>query len=190
VTRGQPIAYSDNSGACTTGSHLHFGVFNSQSGWVSVDPYGWTFGDVNAADPWGSDVGHLWATRIGSFNSTGIAIKEGRLGASWGDISLPTGSSGSVTALSIDGLRIGIVRGGTAYVRDTSINTGERPANNDWQLFAYNALDIKLAGGWIAVMKTDRWVDMKVGALNSGWYATVAQNAWQIALTPNRLAVL
>src|SRR3989442_11239840 len=58
VTRGQTLGMSGNTG-CSTGPHLHFGVYVTSS-WTAIDPYGWA--GPGGADPWPSDVGDLWLT--------------------------------------------------------------------------------------------------------------------------------
>jgi murein DD-endopeptidase MepM/ murein hydrolase activator NlpD len=58
LSRGQLLGYSDSTGQ-STGPHLHFGVYNSQSGWTPMDPYGWSGG---GSDPWSYDIGYLWST--------------------------------------------------------------------------------------------------------------------------------
>lgn len=58
VYRGQRIGVSGNSG-CTTGPHLHFGVYLTSS-WTVVDAWGWL--GAAGADPWPYDQGDLWLT--------------------------------------------------------------------------------------------------------------------------------
>jgi len=58
VDRGLIIAQSGNTG-CSTGAHLHFGVYITSS-WTAIDPFGWT--GAPGADPWPSDMGDLWLT--------------------------------------------------------------------------------------------------------------------------------
>ena len=57
VDRGLVIAQSGNTG-CSTGAHLHFGVYITSS-WTAIDPFGW---NSAGADPWPSDMGDLWLT--------------------------------------------------------------------------------------------------------------------------------
>lgn len=58
VYRGQRIGVSGNSG-CTTGPHLHFGVYLTSS-WTVIDAWGWL--GAAGADPWPYDQGDLWLT--------------------------------------------------------------------------------------------------------------------------------
>jgi murein DD-endopeptidase MepM/ murein hydrolase activator NlpD len=58
VDRATLIAQSGNTG-CSTGAHLHFGVYITSS-WTAIDPFGWT--GAPGADPWPSDMGNLWLT--------------------------------------------------------------------------------------------------------------------------------
>ena len=63
VSRAQVIAQSGNTG-CSSGPHLHFGVYVTSS-WTAVDPWGW-WGSP-APDPWPSDPGDLWLTGTAQF---------------------------------------------------------------------------------------------------------------------------
>ena len=62
VDRGQVIGVSGNTG-CSSGPHLHFGVYVTSS-WTAVDPWGWS---GPGADPWPSDPGVLWLTGTAQF---------------------------------------------------------------------------------------------------------------------------
>ena len=63
VRRAQVIAQSGNTG-CSSGPHLHFGVYVTSS-WTAVDPWGW-WGQPGA-DPWPSDPPSLWLTGSAQF---------------------------------------------------------------------------------------------------------------------------
>jgi murein DD-endopeptidase MepM/ murein hydrolase activator NlpD len=63
VDRAQIIGQSGNTG-CSSGPHLHFGVYVTSS-WTAVDPWGWR--GAPGADPWPSDPGDLWLTGTAQF---------------------------------------------------------------------------------------------------------------------------
>jgi len=187
VYRGQLVGLSGCTGSACDGDHLHFGVLNSQDGETTVDPHGWAFVQPPAMDPYGSNIGHLWGTRLGIFSGSSINAKEGQLNAGWeSNLGLP--GSGSVTAMSMDGSRVGIVRGGTAYAKDASLNVNQ--PNGGWQLIRYNATDIKLSGNRLGVRTSGGVLVMKEGALNSGWLPDdVAVQVIKFVLTPTRIGV-
>jgi hypothetical protein len=58
VLRGDVVGYSGCTGICF-GAHLHFGVYNAQTGGNPIDPYGWTGGGT---DPWPYNQGYLWTS--------------------------------------------------------------------------------------------------------------------------------
>lgn len=71
VDRFEHIAESGNSGNCTTGPHLHFGVREGQTGGRRADPYGWNPEPDSPVqnDPCEGyssdlcvDLGYLWTT--------------------------------------------------------------------------------------------------------------------------------
>jgi murein DD-endopeptidase MepM/ murein hydrolase activator NlpD len=63
VDRAQILGLSGNTG-CSTGPHLHFGVYITSS-WTAIDPWGWW--GAPGADPWPSDPGNLWLTGTAMF---------------------------------------------------------------------------------------------------------------------------
>ena len=63
VDRAQILGLSGNTG-CSSGPHLHFGVYINSS-WTAVDPWGWW--GAPGADPWPSDPGTLWLTGTAMF---------------------------------------------------------------------------------------------------------------------------
>ena len=63
LDRAQVIGQSGNTG-CSSGPHLHFGVY-SNSSWTAVDPWGWW--GAAGADPWAGDQGSLWLTGSAQF---------------------------------------------------------------------------------------------------------------------------
>lgn len=64
VDRGAVIAKSGCTGYCS-GPHLHFAMYNSQTGGNQLDPYGWSGA---GGDPYTYDLGYLWTTNPPSHN--------------------------------------------------------------------------------------------------------------------------
>jgi murein DD-endopeptidase MepM/ murein hydrolase activator NlpD len=71
VERFEHIAEMGNSGSCTSGAHLHFGVKDAQTGGNVMDPYGWSGG---GSDPWVYNQGRLWTTATPSLIIATVSV--------------------------------------------------------------------------------------------------------------------
>jgi hypothetical protein len=122
VQRGQLVGYSGCTGDCD-GAHLHFGVYNAQTGGDPIDPYGW--GDPQGPDdPWTPDRSYryLWATRIGVRLSGDFVTKEGTLGAGWHH------NYAATSDIALSGSRMGRVSNATGSAKD-----GEQDDGRAWR---------------------------------------------------------
>lgn len=68
IGRGQKMGEVGNTGSCSGGAHLHFGVLDDDTYDESshrIDPYGW---QGTTTDPWSYNQGYLWTTSPPSLN--------------------------------------------------------------------------------------------------------------------------
>ena len=127
VDRAQVIGVSGNTG-CSTGPHLHFGVYITSS-WTAIDPWGWW--GTPGADPWPSDPGVLWLTGRAQFPlpwaPTNVSAISGNASAtvSW----LPPGFDGgtgitSYTVSATPGSQTVTVNGSTTSAVMSGLTNG------------------------------------------------------------------
>jgi len=186
VARRQPIAYSDNTGSCTSGPHLHFAARNGQTGTNNLDPYGWS-GTGN--DPWtfgnppANPYGHLLGIRVGALAGGQVSVKEGTLNAGMVLQSSP------VASFAVAGARIGTINSGNAYVKDGDLGSG-------WYTETIGATAVALAGRRIAVINNSTAAYVKEGDPNQAWIlqgngiSQIAVTHDPSGLTPNRIGML
>ena len=70
VARGAVVGYSDCTGICF-GAHLHFGVYDAQTGGNHMDPYGWS---GPGSGPWPHNIGYLWTSNPPSYALAGAVV--------------------------------------------------------------------------------------------------------------------
>lgn len=125
------------------------------------------------------DTGLTSPNRVAVTNIDGaLMAKEGGLFSKWSTVSQ------SATAVSLDGLRTGVMASdGSALVHDGTLQANP-------VLEATGAKTISLAGGRVAVLSTDGSVRIKEGNLYSAWTTLWSSGASNVVLDGDRIAVV
>jgi hypothetical protein len=173
VYRGQLIGYSGNTGCSSygCGAHLHFGVYNAQTGGSQMDPYGWSgsYSTNNASDPYTPDVGYLWGSRTGFISSGGaVNVREPYLASINTQL-----VSNSASSFAVGDSRVGYIQSGSAWVKDGELGGSWHQIWNAGSGNG-NANKLLLAGRRIVILTTTGAVWAKDGPWDASWYGNTS----------------